>query len=143
MSSGAETVDIIDPWLWSTLSGDAQLMTAIGGQGSLISTLAKGGVPAPYVVFFCSSPRDIIAVGGIRVEIDALYTVKVVGEGASWTTVKPIFRRIDALLHGKDVTTVNGSLSCRRESIIQYAEVESATQFRHLGAVFRIRANSL
>ena len=143
MSTGAETVDIIDPWLWSTLSNDATLLGMIGGQASIISTLAKAGVPAPYVVFFMSSTRDILGVGGVRIQIDALYTVKVVGEGATWENVKPIARRLDVLLGEKDVTTVNGSLSCRRESLIQYAEVDSATQFRHLGALWRLRANTL
>jgi len=145
VSSGIETVDIIDPWLWTTLSTDAALLGMLPGTDktrSIISTLAVAGVPAPYVAFFCSSPRDINAVGGVRVDVEAMYTVKVVGEGATWAVVDPIAKRVDALLHGKDVTTVNGALSCRRETLIQYAEIDAGTQFRHLGGVYRIRAHS-
>ena len=145
MSEGIETVDIIDPWLWSTLSTDATLLGMLPGTDktkSIISTLAVGGVPAPYVAFFCSSPHDILAVGGERVDVEALYTVKAVGEGASWNTVKTIARRIDALLHKKDLDTPNGHISSRRDLVIQYAEVDAGTQFRHLGGVYRIRAYS-
>jgi hypothetical protein len=143
MSGGFETVSIIDTWLYSVLSGDTFITSRIGGVGGIISTLAKAGVKAPYVVFFLSSSRDINVVGGIRSQVDSVYTVKAVSEGPSWAHVKPLAERMDALLHGQDVTTSNGSLSCRRESIIQYAEVDQATQFRHLGATYRIRANSL
>jgi hypothetical protein len=144
VSDGIETVDIIDPWLWSTLRSDATLLGMLPGHSdsSIISTLAVGGVSAPYVAFFCSSPRDILAVGGIRVDVEAVYTVKAVGEGASWNSVRAIARRIDFLLHGRDVDTPNGHISCRREMVIQYAEVDAGTQFRHLGGTFRIRAYS-
>lgn len=144
MSEGIETVDIIDPWLWATLSADTTLLALLGSKDnrSIISTLAVSGVPAPYVAFFCSSPRDITVVGGERVDVEAVYTVKAVGEGASWTSVKAIARRLDALLHQKDVDTPNGRISCRRDFIIQYAEIVSGTQFRHLGGTFRVRAYS-
>lgn len=145
MSRGVETVDIIDPWLWATLSTDATLLAMLPGTDktkSIISTLAVGGVSAPYVAFFCSSPRDINAVGGVRVDVEAMYTVKAVGEGASWSTVKALAGRVDALLHGQDVDTPTGHISCRRDMVVQYAEVDAGTQFRHLGAVFRIRAYS-
>jgi hypothetical protein len=147
MTSGViETVDIIDPWLYATLSGDATLLGLINGANQLVSTLGSGNVATPYVQWFQSSTRDVLAVGGIRVQVDTLYTVKAVATGASWSVVRPIARRVDFLLNGKDVTVsspIPGQISCRRESIVQYPEVEQAEQFRHLGGVYRIRANAL
>jgi len=143
MSSGMETVEIVDRWLFETLSGDAALMELIGGDDQLISTLAKAGVKPPYVVWFMSSERDLSVVGGIRSQVDTIYTVKAVGEGATWEKVKPIAHRIDQLLDMQDVTLPYGTVSCRRQTIVQYPEVDQATQFRHLGATYRIYANSL
>ena len=144
MSRGMETIEVIDTWLYTTLAGDQQLLDMLGdGDNSIISTLAIAGVKAPYVAFFMSSARDIMAVGMIRVQVDALYTVKTVGEGASWEVVRPIAARVDELLHEKNVTTGSGSLACHRESVIQFAEIDQATQFRHLGGLFRVRANTL
>lgn len=142
MSSGVETVDVIDPWLWSRLTGDATLMGLVGGQEKVVGTLAHAAVDPPYVAFFLSSARDIYTVPQIRVQVDAIYTVKAVTVGASWEVTGPLAARIDELLDGVNVTTPNGTLSCVRDGIVQYAEVEQATQYRHLGATFRIRANS-
>ena len=129
MSSGVETVEIIDTWLWARLSGDDELMDAIGGTDNLVGTLAHAAIGTPYIAYFLSSSRDI-------------YTVKAVSEGATWSIVAPIARRIDSLLDGVNTTTPNGDLSCVREGIVQYPEVEQATQYRHLGGTYRFRANS-
>jgi hypothetical protein len=145
MTVGAiETVDIIDPWIYSVLSGDATLTGLVGGTAGIISTLAPGSVTPPYVVFFLASARDILAVGGIRVQVDSLYTVKAVTTAASWGSVRTIARRIDFLLNkpGQVVTTAAGSLSCVRESVVQYPEVDQGTQYRHAGGQYRIRASA-
>ena len=144
MTSGViETVEIIDPWIYSTLSGDSALTAIVGNR--LISTLAQEGVPAPYVQWFLASEADITVVGGVRIQVDTIYTVKGVSEGASWTQVRNIARRLDALLHrpGQTITTATGNLTSIRAGIIQYPEVAQATQFRHLGMQVRIRANPL
>ena len=142
MSSGVETVEIIDTWLWARLSGDDELMDAIGGTDNLVGTLAHAAIGTPYIAYFLSSSRDIYTVPQIRVQVDAIYTVKAVSEGATWSIVAPIARRIDSLLDGVNTTTPNGDLSCVREGIVQYPEVEQATQYRHLGGTYRFRANS-
>lgn len=141
MSGGIETVTVIDSWLYSKLSTDSALSELVGDR--LIGTLAGGNVVTPYVVWFLSSARDISTVPTIRVQVDALYTVKAVGEGSSWDEVQAVASRVDALLHGANDTTATGSVACVRESIVQYAEVDSGTQYRHLGGIFRVRANSL
>lgn len=141
MSSGIETVDVIEAWLYDTLSSDAALTALVGDR--VVGTLAPGDVPTPYVVFFLSSASDVSAVPTIRIQVDAIYTVKAVGDGAAWGQVRDIAARVDELLHGVNTTTSNGQVSCVRQSIVQYAEVNQGTQYRHLGGLFRVRANFL
>ena len=143
MSEGIETVDIIEPWLYGLLTGDTALAALVGDR--IIGTLSDGAVDPPYVVFFLASPRDITAVGGIRVQVEALYTVKAVARASSWNAVRPIAARLDTLIRGdgKTVTTTKGHLTRVRDVIVQYPETTDGVQYRHLGASWRIRANSL
>lgn len=143
-SSGIETVDVIDPWLYATLSSDPELQELLGGDdriGPGLTDFARGAGDL-WLTWNSQAPRDVRAVGKVRVWIDALYTVKAVGRTASFGTVAPVARRIDLLLDGASATTETGELSCIRESIVQYPELSNSTQFRHLGAVYRFRANS-
>lgn len=142
MSDGIETVEVVEPWLFARLWGDEALRAMVGE--NVVGTLSAGDLEPPYVVFSHVSGRDVLATGGIRVQVDCLYTVKAVGRGASWDVVTPIARRLDALLHedGSTVTTPAGDLTCVREGVVQYPEVREGAQFRHLGGTYRIRANS-
>lgn len=146
MSAGVETIDVVEPWLYATLTGDATL-TGLVGQ-AIIGTLSGDAVAPPYVVFSHVSSRDVLGTGGVRTQVDCLYTVKAVARAASWDAVRPIAARVGVLLGGADptvvrtVTTANGDLTCVREGIVQYPEVTEGAQYRHLGATWRIRANS-
>lgn len=140
MTSGIETVQVVDRWLYETLSGDSELAGMVGGR--IVGTLSQGAVATPYVVYFLSSSRDVYTVPTIRVDTDSRYTVKAVGTGATWSQVARIAAHLDALLHGAQATTSYGTVACVRDTVIQYAEVDGGTQYRHLGAVFRVRANA-
>ncbi len=140
MSSGVETVDIIDPWLYATLSGDPQLAALVGQ--NIGGPLLVGTVAPPYVTWSEPSVRDVTAHDGGRIWVDTIYTVKGVAASASWDDVSPIARRLDALLHGVEADTAAGHISSRREAIVQYGEQSEGQQYRHLGGRFRIRAHS-
>lgn len=146
MSSGVETIEVVEPWLYARLSGDAALAALVGD--NIVGTLSDGAVVPPYVVFSHVSSRDITGTGGVRTEVDCLYTVKAVARGSSWSVVRPIATRLGVLLGGADPTVVTtsttpaGDLTCVREGIVQYPEVADGAQYRHLGATWRIRANS-
>lgn len=137
-----ETTGIIDPWLYATLSGDPALAGLVSGRIS--GTLSVDTLAVPYVTFLMQSSRDIAGVGGTRISTDNLYAVKAVAQTGTWDDVNAIAQRIDALLHRPSavMTQGSGSLSCIREQIIQYPEVEEGLQYRHLGGIYRIRASA-
>lgn len=142
MSSGIETLEVVEPWLYATLSGDLALADLVGTR--IVGTLAGGDVEPPYVHFLMVSTRDVLGTGAERHDTDNIYTVKVVTRGASWDQAKPVAKRLDALLGVKGTRTVpGGSLTCTRERTVQYPSVDNGVQHRHLGADWRIRANGL
>jgi hypothetical protein len=137
-----ETVGIIETWLWSTLSADSDLMTLVND--SLSGTLSSEQLSIPYVTFLMQSSRDVVGHNGDRISTDNLYVVKGVTEGGSWDLGQPIAERIDFLLHRPTAVMQSGggSLTCVREQIIEYPEVEEGLQYRHLGGIYRIRASA-
>lgn len=142
MPAEIETVDIVETWLWSTLFGDSELLGMIGPD-NIVGTLAPEMLDPPYVAWLCQSSIDITGNAGQIISTDNLYEVKTVAQTSSWDDVRPIARRVHTLLHRPHtvVTTDVGSLSCVRERIIQYPEVNGGVQYRHLGGIYRIRAS--
>lgn len=137
-----ETVEVIEAWLYATLSGDATLAGLVDDRIS--GTLSPVLLETPYVTFLCQSPRDIIGVGGTRISTDNLYMVKAVAQTSTWDTLLPIAKRIDTLIDmtGHAVSYGGGSLTCKREMIHELAEVSEGLQYRHLGGIYRIRASA-
>lgn len=143
MSSGIETTEVVEPWLFATLSADATLMGLVGGVLVNTSEDAVEDPPDAWLEYAYVSARDILAVGGTRVQVDAIYQVKAVVRGSSYDPATAIFRRVSTLLDRPETqSTTHGDISCRRETIIQYPERQDGTQYRHLGGTYRIRANS-
>lgn len=140
--SGNETVSLVEPWLYEVLSGDSTLTGLVGGR--IVNTLeALGNVETPFVVFSMASTRDIVGIGGVRIDTESIYIVKAVTAGSSNQEAKPIAARIDQLLHLPNTTiTISGgsSLTCMRERTIGAPEEVSGQQYRHLGGYYRIRA---
>lgn len=137
-----ETVEIIDTWLYATLSQDPDLAALVGD--NVTGTLSANPLTPPYAHFMLQSSLDVRGVGGYRISTDNLYVVKGVVQGGSWDDVLPIASRIDYLLHRPTATMASGggSLTCVRDSTIQAVEVEDGLQYRHLGGVYHIRASA-
>jgi len=128
--------------LWATLSGDTALGSLVG-QENISGTLAPELMNPPYVAWLCQSTADVTGNAGQIISVDTLYEVKTVAQTSSWDDVRAIARRLHVLLHrpGAVITVNNGSLSCNRDRIIQYPEVDGGVQYRHLGGIYRIRAS--
>lgn len=141
MSTGIETAEIIEPWLYATLSSDPELAELVGDQ--IVGALTPDEISGRYVTFALSSARDIAGIGTARIMVDALYTVKAVAPTTSLDDVRPVAARIDALLHGKSATLPGGHvLSVTRRNIISYPEVSQGVAFLHLGGLFHLQAHS-
>lgn len=143
MSSGFETIEVVDPWLLETLTADDKIVAACGLQriGSELFDLDATN-NSPYVTWQMVSSRDVMAVSdsGERIWADCLYNVRAIVKGRSYKPIVPVAQRIEALLHGAKVSTEFGYLTAVREQIVQFPEQSGSTQFRHLGAIYRIRA---
>lgn len=142
MSSGIETDDIIEPWLFATLSGDVELMGLVD---QYLINAAEDQAPTEvdaYLLYSLSSARDVRGVA-VRQQVDSLYLVKAVVRGGSYDPASVIMRKVDALLSVEgSVTTTGGSLTCTRETITKYPERSDGVSYRHLGATYRILASS-
>lgn len=137
-----ETVDIVEKWLWEALSGDSTLVGLIGTD-NIVGTLAPEALDPPYLAWLCQSAIDIKGNAGQIISVDTLYEIKAVAQTSTWDDVGPVAQRVKQILHrpGEVITTVNGSLSCVHDRIIQYPEVNEGVQYRHLGGIYRIRAS--
>lgn len=141
-----ETVDLIEPWIYASLLADengSDGVVDLVGVNSISGTLSVGDLEPPYVTFLNQDSRDITGNAGLIISTSNLYAIKAVARTGSWDDVRPIAARIKALFHlpGRVVTLAEGSLTSTREILINYAEVTEGVQYRHLGAVFRIRAS--
>jgi hypothetical protein len=142
MSSGVETVDLVETWLYNVLQGDATLGLLV--EDRVVGTLVPlGTLKLPYVLFTFSGSRDVTSVDGTIIDTINMYTVKAVTASSSWTGARLIARRMHELIQGKSVTlTPTGSLTCVRDRIVQYPEEVAGQQYRHLGGIYRICASA-
>lgn len=129
----------VDEWLYGVLVNDAQLSALVGGR--IFSYVAPLTATTPFVVFNHQAGTDVRGVGTVRVMTSLVYQVKVVGQGESVRSLKPIADRIDALLHGASGSVADGTvLTCVREQQVAYAEVDEGVRYNHLGGLWRILA---
>lgn len=138
----AETLDLVEPWIYAQLT-DSTLLALLGGLEHISGTLSLDELPVPYVHFSMNSTRDVQGNSGIIISTDNLYLIKVVDATGSWDDVIPAANRLKELFHHPHevIDVEGGSLSCIRERIIQYPEITEGVQYRHLGAMWRIRAS--
>lgn len=127
----------VDQWLYATLTGDATLAAAVSTR--CYSDVAPQGAAFPLLLFTMMDGTDVMGVGTARIMVNAIYQVKVIGQGPSYSPLKPIADRIDAVLQGKTGSVVDGViLACTREQPIRYMEIAGETQYRHLGGLYRV-----
>lgn len=142
MSAGLEPVDIVDPWLYATLKGDSEINTAVGGR--ITNGGALGPNAVPFITWDMNSSRDIQTAQGHPLWNESLFEVKVVGQGGSFSPIAKIAARMnDLLVSTTNIETSKGVVTCRRDRIIRYVELDDNVQYRHLGAIYRITAHSL
>jgi hypothetical protein len=145
MTVEIETVELIEPWLYSTLSGDSTLSGLVGGRITSTLNPLSEGVQVPFVYFGFASQRDIPNASGFSLDTESYYNVKGVALGNTYTgTLLSIAKRIHVLINGKTPTfSPSGSLTCVREQILQYPEVPAGVEYRHLGGLYRIRCSAV
>jgi len=133
-----------DDWLYSTLSGDAQLATAIGAGGSnnIWNALVPQGIQTAnpsytFIIFHNqSNGAEHTTINGTTEFVEVVYLVQAFKEVHDFGPLAPVAARIHALLHKQSGGTV---LSCVRErSYKQLERTEAGKIVAHLGGFYRI-----
>jgi hypothetical protein len=128
----------IEKWLYSYLSSDTTLNTAVGGR--FYGPKAKTGTGFPYITWNWQGATDVNGNGAVRLMTRPLYQIKVVSQGLT-DTVAGIADELDARLQTASEITYNGvTISVRREQPLSYIEAgqDPETNFHHLGGLYRV-----
>lgn len=159
----SETSQLIEPWLYHTLINIPSLVTLLGSADLIGGSLNAMATDDLYVTFSLLDSADRRGVGMRgRILNDCTYLVKTVSEGLTQDKASRAFTLYDAALDGVDVDytvaadpaanrplAVAGHITCWRERIISYDEVErnrtvsGGQAFLHLGANYRILASDV
>jgi hypothetical protein len=135
----------IERWIYSALSGDAQLTGVVATR--IYHDWAPEGAAYPFVIFNFQVGEDTNGLGTCRILTRALYQVKIVGRELN-DNARLVADRIDDVIakavraqHPEDDSL---KFSGYRESPISYTEPnrDSSRFFRHLGGLYRIVASA-
>lgn len=133
MSDYANELGLAETWLYSRLSGDAELV-ALVGDGIYQQYIPDDG-EYPAVLFAYQSGRDIRGNGPRRYLTDVVYVVKVIGTGPV-SGLRGIAARIDAALNAQ----ASGPVAmCVRTQPLYFPEREGDTVYQHLGGFYRLQ----
>lgn len=144
--TGAEQV-MVSEWVRAQLLLKTAELEAIdtGLSSRIYEDFAPKGAKYPFIIYQCQDPpRDVRGVGVSRVMVDTLYVVKAVAQVDSYAPLGGIAAVIDSALTsstGGAVMDGNVFTSIRDEQFA-LVEVESGTQYRHFGGVFKIQAGA-
>ncbi len=142
MSSGIEPVELVDPWLYATFSGDPTLTAIVGNR--ITNGAALGALATPLLTWDMNSSRDITTAEGAVLWNESLFEIKAVGHGGSFAVPTRVARRVQELIGmATNVKTAQGGvITCRRERVIRYPELDDNVQYRHVGGIYRITAHT-
>lgn len=144
--TGAE-VALVGQWIEDRFAEKAAELESIsvGLSGRVYEDIAPPDAPYPFIVYQCQvPPRDIRGVGVTRVMVDTLYVVKAVAQTNSYATLAPVASVIDSAMTSEAGSAVGDGLvlAAVREEQFQMIDVDSGTQFRHLGGEYKIHAQA-
>lgn len=153
----ADELQLIENWLYATLSGDATLTALLGtytdpSGASAGPCIFSGRAPLnadfPMIVFRYVSQYgegDSYYSGANRLWTRAQYEVLAADKRADYeTTLPPIVARIDALLSiGNVVAVTGGNINdCRRLYPTRQPPYEAGEEYRQSGALWAITAQA-
>lgn len=141
-----------DQWIFSTLSGDATLVSllqaAYGGENPPSPEFYSDAMPPdviyPYVIWQLQTPvGDLMVTDGITVWSTMDFLVRVIDRGQSYATITPIYGRIHQLLHRASGSVALGVVGeCLRLRPLKMPSIDDAIQYRILGGVYRLRVQA-
>lgn len=129
-------------WVYGTLTSDPTLQGLLGGVQGIQQRVKEGvydGAEPTWVVYTILEPQDVKGVGLIHVMSRVQFQIKVVGKGASYTPLVPIYQRVHELLEGRtNQEPAQGGivLTAERVSGVQFPERANGIEYRHLGGLY-------
>ena len=132
---------VVSAWLYETLSGDTGLVAA--APGGIWQDVAPPDITSPIVVFTLYDNHDVHAVGAIRIMNNSGWLIKGISPGWGVEDSKALAAEIDDLLQAKSGAPADGKgviVSCVRERIVDYTEMDGPNIWRHVGGVYSIQA---
>jgi hypothetical protein len=139
--------EAIGEWLVAKITADAVLpgLMALGTDtitDRVYDSVAQEGSRFPVITFQVGDWDDVRAVGpDPRLFVTASVQVKAIDQAETYGRIRPIARRLVAILNGSHNTTVSDGgiiLTCLRRRGVKYPEQGNGLQYRHLGAVYEI-----
>lgn len=127
----------IEKWLYSALTGDPTISSAIGSR--VFNAIAPQGTAFPFIVFNFQAGTDVQGNGTARIQSENVFLVKVISEGAPDATARTVADRIDEVV-GKAVHSALDSFlfNGRRQSPVRFVEPVGDIRFHHVGGLYRI-----
>jgi hypothetical protein len=130
--------------IYGKLAGDTTLNNLLGAPPagwakSIYHNQAPGGATYPLIVFFKSAgtPTDAFAKPGAFE--NEVWTVKAVDRNTSADNAEAIAARVKALLNDASLSISGAThLYLRRQSDIEYPEVEDGVVHHHVGSLYRL-----
>jgi hypothetical protein len=126
-------------WVDATMQADSALMAVATG-GTWLS-YAPIGTVAPFVVFSQQVATDVLTVNAVRLFVDILLQIKMIGPASNYAALVTGADRIDALFKSvRDVGfSTGGVLACYREQSLSYSELINGAAWHHLGGLYHIQ----
>lgn len=130
--------------LYGKMAGDTTLTNmlatpASGYAKAIYFQLAPQGAATPYVIFSKQSGVPIQAFGDPSALDTDVWLVKAVDKNTTADTAEAITARVTALLN--DATLMISGLThvfLRRQSDVQYVEVDAGVAYQHAGSLYRL-----
>lgn len=132
----------VSRWVYGTLTADPTLQDLLGGAQGIGKRVWEGVAPDdtayPFLTYTIMEPRDVKVVGQVQVFARVQFMLKVIGKGASYTPLVPVYKRAHDLVETRTNQPVQDGLviSSHRVSGIQYPERASGVEYRHLGGLY-------
>lgn len=131
-------------WINTTLDTDV-VMTGLVGASGIWDGTAEKGATYPLVEFEPQSPGVTIkGVSTVIIGLNMLWKVVGVCSGKSYDPVEPVAAQIDLLLHGVVEYTFGSGIimSCVREQDFRLESVQGGQDYRYLGGLYRVLAQT-
>jgi hypothetical protein len=135
MATGNE-LKAAEDFIYGQLAANAPLVAATTG---IFSASAPRGQLSPFVTFLWQTSTDVTIVGSVRIAIEPLFLVKVIGQTGTFHDIQGIADMIDASLHNSQGSKYGMRIAqCVRTGTYEMVDNSTEIPWRHLGGYYQL-----